>query len=132
LGPAWTDLGEDSIAPTAVPSRSNNEVSKGGLSLSGSIADDATYKGALAAILEEAVGGVRHELGRAEDVAKPALIVLVARNQTRRDRAALGFAEQCCRARGHALDWFRSTLDFFDVDTWMQIFRHGDSPGCSQ
>ena len=98
----------------------------------GAVADQAADERALAAVLEEAVDGVRQELVRAEDVAEPALVVLVAGDQARRDRAALGFAEEGRRARRHAFDRPRATLDLFDVDAGMQVFRHGDSPRSRQ
>src|SRR5262249_42950611 len=86
----------------------------------------------LAAVLEVAVCRMRKEFLVVKDVAEPPLVVLVAGDQPRGDRAPLGFAKQGRRARWDAFDRPRPTLDLFDVNAGMQVFSRGDSPQSQQ
>src|SRR5882757_2407100 len=119
-GCAGLDLDEDFVSPAACSDRNDLQVIELRDRDGRRLVHDSVNEGALAAILEETLHGVRHELVRREYAAEPTYILVVSCDQARPQRTAFGLAEKRCGAGGYTLDRTRTALDLFDINTGVQ------------
>src|SRR6516164_5524566 len=120
----------DTVAPITGARRIDGELAEGACRrpLIGGTMDDAADIKLPAAIVEEAERGIGHKLGRVEHAAEPPGVLVVAANQTRQGRAALGLAKEGGRARCDAFDRARTAFDLLDVNAGREVCGIGQSP----